>query len=162
MAGGLYAIDKDYFNEMGTYDEEMKIWGGENLEMSFRVSFATHILLVRQSHTKDRYGNAAEKWKSYRALMWDTKVSPHDFPPEGSSSILNTNLVRVAEVWLDEWKHFFYRFSPVKAEIARSVNCSARIELRRRLGCHSFAWYLDNVWPEHFLPRNEIFFGRVG
>ena len=37
MAGGLFGIHRQYFYEMGSYDEEMDIWGGENLEMSFRV-----------------------------------------------------------------------------------------------------------------------------
>ena len=37
MAGGLFSIRREYFWSSGSYDEAMDIWGGENLEMSFRV-----------------------------------------------------------------------------------------------------------------------------
>ena len=37
MAGGLFSIDRAYFYDIGAYDPGMDIWGGENLEMSFRV-----------------------------------------------------------------------------------------------------------------------------
>ena len=38
MSGGMYAINRSWFYELGGYDVGMDMWGAENLEMSFRVS----------------------------------------------------------------------------------------------------------------------------
>ena len=37
MMGACFAIRKDYFEYLGYYDDGFELWGGENLELSFKV-----------------------------------------------------------------------------------------------------------------------------
>jgi polypeptide N-acetylgalactosaminyltransferase len=37
--GSAFAIRTDFFRDIGMYDPGLKIWGGENLELSFKVCF---------------------------------------------------------------------------------------------------------------------------
>ncbi|KAM3723577.1 putative N-acetylgalactosaminyltransferase [Dirofilaria immitis] len=146
MAGGLFSIDRKYFEEIGTYDQEMDIWGGENIEISLRIwQCGGRIEILPCSHVGHVFRRA----------------SPHDFPNRKSGIILNSNLLRVAEVWMDEWKFHFYKTAPQAYKIRETVDVSDRIELRKRLHCKSFKWFLDNVWKDHFLPQPGSVFGRV-
>lgn len=37
MLGAAFVIRKDYFEELGYYDSGFELWGGENMELSFKV-----------------------------------------------------------------------------------------------------------------------------
>ena len=37
MAGGVFAITKEWFFGSGGYDEHLEVWGVENIEMALRV-----------------------------------------------------------------------------------------------------------------------------
>lgn len=68
LIGCAFSIDREFFFEIGTYDEGMNIWGSENLEMALRVKLKSKVsrLIPFKKPTIFlclRYGNVVARWK---------------------------------------------------------------------------------------------------
>ncbi|XP_059963158.1 polypeptide N-acetylgalactosaminyltransferase 5 [Mesoplodon densirostris] len=137
MAGGLFSIDKKYFFELGTYDPGLDVWGGENMELSFKVWMC---------------GGEIEIIPCSRVGHIFRNDNPYSFPKDRMKTV-ERNLVRVAEVWLDEYKDLFYGHGDHLIDQGLDVgNLTQQRELRKKLKCKSFKWYLENVFPDLKAP----------
>ena len=81
------------------------------------------------------------------------KRQPYTFPG-GVDKILVKNNMRLAEGWLDQYKQYYYAKRP-DIRHRDYGDISERLELRKKLHCRSFQWFLDNVYPELPLPNEN-------
>lgn len=78
--------------------------------------------------------------------------NPYSFPKDRVRTV-ERNLARVAEVWLDEYKELFYGHAYHLLQGSVDVgDLSQQIQLRKKLGCKTFRWYLQNVYPDLEAP----------
>lgn len=146
MAGGLFSIDKAFFEKLGMFDPEFDLWGGENLELSFKTWMCGgKLMILRCSHV----GHVFRRRPGY---TWNEKKTP-------AADILNRNLKRLAAVWLDDYAKFFYMMRGIEANEFGDI--SQRLKIREDLKCKSFKWYLVNVFPEKFDPSQSTVIGIV-
>ena len=83
--------------------------------------------------------------------------------------IVQKNLIRVAETWMDGMRKYFYASTRIyefkRAELTEQDeldSLAARKKLRQRLGCRNFEWYMHNVIPEVAVPPTDaMFYGEI-
>jgi len=142
MAGGLFSIDREFFERLGTYDSGFDIWGGENLELSFKTWMCGGTLeIVPCSHV----GHIFRKRSPYK---WRSGVN-----------VLRRNSIRLAEVWLDDYKKYYY--DRIGHDLGDFGDITSRVKLRNDLKCKSFQWYLDEIYPELFIPGEAVASGEI-
>ncbi|XP_022102323.1 polypeptide N-acetylgalactosaminyltransferase 13-like [Acanthaster planci] len=136
MPGGLLTMDKEFFIKLGGYDPGMEIWGGENLEESLKIwTCGGSIEIIPCSRVGHIYRNR----------------SPYSFLGKKPMDVAERNAMRVVEVWTDDYKeHFYNRLPHLRSKDFGDVG--KRRQLRAKLGCKSFEWYLKNVYQELYVP----------
>lgn len=114
----------------------MEIWGGENIEMSFRVSLPSTATIISQQIPMRLECllpiTCRQVWQCGGQLeiipcsvvghVFRTK-SPHTFPK--GTEVITRNQVRLAEVWMDDYKKIFYRRNQNAANMAKEVGVAS-------------------------------------
>lgn len=139
MAGGLFAITKRWFNDLGQYDPELQQYGGEEMEISFKIWQCGGRI---RSIPCSRIGHVFRTGK-----YWQGQVFFVD------SNIIVRNKLRAAHVWMDEAaKIVSLAFAPLPKSLPLG-DLSVPRKVRDTLKCHDYNWYHKEVYPELFFPE---------
>ena len=144
MTGGVFAINRNFFWKNGGYDTgRFPGWGGENFELSFKTWLCGgRIDVIPCSHVA------------------------HLDRPRANENIEKSNwvnLLRVANIWMDEYKSLVtLEFEIYYGSYPHVHNIEDQLELKKTLNCKPFSWYVENVIPEKFIPeRDSQMHGRI-
>ncbi|OAF69381.1 Protein-UDP acetylgalactosaminyltransferase 7 [Intoshia linei] len=148
-AGGLFAINRKFFASLGYYDSNnIKIWGGENFELSFKLWMCS---------------NGSIKWVpcSRVAHIYRMKM-PYSLGKQSSKiSQIELNYQYIADTWMEEYAVYYYRRTPY-------MDSSETSKIRDRgnlKNCKTFHWFINNVahdmLPKYPFPVRNVVWGEI-
>lgn len=144
MAGGLFAAHRLFFLHLGGYDPEMRFYGGEEMEIGFRTwQCGGFIEFIPCSHVFHIFRDSTF-WQNQDSAGVAYKVPGTE---------ITRNKLRAAAVWMDEYAKLVEYASPPLPPGTTLGDLKPRQDLRRKLQCKPFKWYLDNVAKNMFVPQ---------
>ncbi|ESN97851.1 hypothetical protein HELRODRAFT_85110 [Helobdella robusta] len=151
LVGCAFAIRKDFFFSIGGFDDDMQIWGAENIELGFRGWMCGGEVL---NHPCSRVAHT---------------FKPFAYSFDGHrEKIVQKNQMRLAEVWMDDWKKFFlastnsWPTKHVSFTVEEKTSLEKRKIMKKNLKCKSFKWFMENIIPEvPTPPMNAVYYGEV-
>uniref|UniRef100_A0A8C2FQH0 UDP-N-acetyl-alpha-D-galactosamine:polypeptide N-acetylgalactosaminyltransferase 18a n=1 Tax=Cyprinus carpio TaxID=7962 RepID=A0A8C2FQH0_CYPCA len=140
---GCFVVDREYFREIGLLDEGMEVYGGENVELGIRVWLC---------------GGSVEVMPCSRIAHIERAHKPYT---EDLANHVRRNALRVAEVWMDEFKsHVYMAWNVPQQDSGIDIgDIRERKALRERLRCKPFSWFLKNIYSEMRTYTETIAYG---
>lgn len=157
LSGGLLGISRRWWNETGGYDEGMSGWGGENVDQSLRSWLCG--------------GEIVSLSNAFVAHMWRRTEDPRTKQQYAVSQLdAIRNKARAVLAWFDEYREKAAEYPAMtwvgllggeaQAQIALNRDVSNFEEVKKRLQCKPFAWFLwrfRDIYVEGGLLPPEVF-----
>jgi len=146
MSGGLLAISRKWFFEIGGYDSSMKGWGGENLDQSLRIwTCGGEIVSAPDSYVAHMWRDGSEKTKA------KYKVGAGDAVK---------NRARAVKAHLGDWYKKTLSFPSFKRWQRQDLDTSSITDSFSDLTCENFEWYLQRfkyIYRDAGVLPSEVF-----